>query len=161
MDTMSSGDHKKNKQPSGNPIFGKPISRLQLMLAFFVAAGADLILSPLQVADPFSLIIDFITAFLLFVILGWRLILLPALLAEAIPGVGVFPLWILVVGSIAFFGTVKKPGSKENFPIRPESYPDPEQGRRIPPVYDHKTSASSGPIIDLPYEDAPPEDPKR
>ena len=92
---MSSGDHKSHSQPSGSPIFGKPVSRLQLTLAFFVAAGADAILFPLQVAEPFSLIIDFITAFLLFVILGWRLILLPALLAEATPGVGVFPLWVL------------------------------------------------------------------
>ncbi len=159
---MSSGDHKSHSQPSGSPIFGKPVSRLQLTLAFFVAAGADAILFPLQVAEPFSLIIDFITAFLLFVILGWRLILLPALLAEATPGVGVFPLWVLGVGSIALFGTIKKPGSKENFPMRPEPYPDSEQNRRVPPVFDdHKTSASSGPVIDLPYEDVSPEDSKR
>jgi hypothetical protein len=123
---MSSGDHKSHSQPSGSPIFGKPVSRLQLTLAFFVAAGADAILFPLQVAEPFSLIIDFITAFLLFVILGWRLILLPALWPKphrvsGIPSLGP------VVGSIALFGTIKKPGSKENFPMRPEPYPDSEQ----------------------------------
>jgi hypothetical protein len=145
---MNSGENKANSQPSGNPVFGKPVSRLQLTLAFFVAAGADAILFPLQIAEPFSLIIDFVTAFLLFVILGWRVILLPALLAEATPGVGIFPLWVLVVGSIALFGTIKKPGSKENFPMRPEPYPDSEQNRRVPPVLTiTKPAPPLGPLL--------------
>lgn len=157
---MSSGENKANGQPSGNSVFGKPVSRLQLTLAFFVAGLADVLLALL--AGPFSLGVDFATAILLFMILGWRIILLPALIAEAIPGVGIFPFWILVVGSIAVFGTIRKPGGKEVFPMRPEPYPDSEQNRRVPPVFDdHKTSASSGPVIDIPYEDATPEDPKR
>lgn len=157
---MNSGENKANGQPSGNPFFGKPVSRLQLTLAFFVAGLADVVLALL--AGPFSLGVDFATAILLFMILGWRMILLPALIAEAIPGVGIFPFWILVVGSIAVFGTIRKPGGKEVFPMRPEPYPDSERNRRVPPVFDdHKTSASSGPVIDIPYEDATPEGPKR
>ena len=164
---MSSGDHKENNRPEGHPFFGKPISRLQLTLAFFVAGLADVVLAPVQLTGPFSLGVDFATAILLFMILGLRMILLPALIAEAIPGVGIFPLWILVVGSIAVFGTIRKPGGKEAFPMRPELYTesdtpeDSEPERKIPPVFEERkrkaSSASSEPIIDIPFEDIPPE----
>jgi hypothetical protein len=42
---------------------------------------------------------------LLFVVLGWQWLLLPGLVLEAIPGVGVVPFWLLVVGAIAVLGT--------------------------------------------------------
>ena len=45
-------------------------------------------------------VIDLATALLLFLILGRRWMLLPGLIAEAIPGMGVFPVWVLVVLSI-------------------------------------------------------------
>jgi hypothetical protein len=41
--------------------------------------------------------VDLLTALLLFGLLGWRWALLPGLVAEAIPGVAVFPVWLLVV----------------------------------------------------------------
>jgi hypothetical protein len=46
-----------------------------------------------------------VTAALLFVVLGWQWLLLPGLVLEAIPGVGVLPFWLLVVGAIAVLGT--------------------------------------------------------
>jgi hypothetical protein len=52
--------------------------------------------------------LDIGTAFLLFLILGRRWALLPGLIAEAIPGMGVFPVWILVVASIAVYDGIKK-----------------------------------------------------
>ncbi len=52
--------------------------------------------------------LDVGTAFILFLILGKRWALLPGLIAEAIPGMGVFPVWILVVASIAVYDGIKK-----------------------------------------------------
>jgi hypothetical protein len=34
---------------------------------------------------------------------------LPGLAAEAIPGMGVFPVWVLVVASILVYDGIKKP----------------------------------------------------
>ena len=49
------------------------------------------------------------SALLLFLILGRRWALLPGLIAEAIPGMGVFPVWVLVVISIIIYDGIKKP----------------------------------------------------
>jgi hypothetical protein len=51
--------------------------------------------------------VDGVTAVLFFVVLGWQWLLLPGLVLEAIPGVGALPLWLLVVGAIAFWGTAR------------------------------------------------------
>jgi hypothetical protein len=45
------------------------------------------------------------TALLLFMVLGRQWLLLPGLALEAIPGLGVLPFWLLVVGAIAVLGT--------------------------------------------------------
>jgi hypothetical protein len=50
-------------------------------------------------------VVDVTTALLLFMVLGRQWLLLPGLALEAIPGMGVFPLWLLVVGAIAVLGT--------------------------------------------------------
>jgi hypothetical protein len=52
-------------------------------------------------------LIDLVTAVLLFLILGRRWAILPGLIAEAIPGMGVFPVWILVVLSIIVYDDIK------------------------------------------------------
>jgi hypothetical protein len=56
-------------------------------------------------APPIGWAVDVVTAALLFVVLGWQWLLLPGLVLEAIPGVGVVPFWLLVVGAIAVLGT--------------------------------------------------------
>src|SRR5215467_5471233 len=73
-------------------------SVLQLALAFVIGAFASL-------APPIGWAVDVVTAALLFVVLGWQWLLLPGLVLEAIPGVGVLPFWLLVVGAIAVLGT--------------------------------------------------------
>ena len=45
------------------------------------------------------------TALLLFMVLGRQWLLLPGLALEAVPGLGVLPFWLLVVGAIAVLGT--------------------------------------------------------
>jgi hypothetical protein len=50
-------------------------------------------------------LVDLATALLLFMVLGRQWLLLPGLALEAIPGLGMVPLWLLVVGAIAVLGT--------------------------------------------------------
>jgi len=54
---------------------------------------------------PIGWVADLATALLLFMVLGRQWLLLPGLALEAIPGVGVLPFWLLVVGAIAVLGT--------------------------------------------------------
>lgn len=83
-------------------------SRARLVLAFGVAAVSDILSFWTVIAPPVQWALDVGTAFLLFLILGRRWALLPGLIAEAIPGMGVFPVWILVVASIAVYDGIKK-----------------------------------------------------
>lgn len=84
-------------------------SRAKLAMAFAVAGISDLLSFLTVIATPVQLALDAGTAFLLFLILGRRWALLPGLIAEAIPGMGVFPVWVLVVLSIAIYDGIKKP----------------------------------------------------
>jgi hypothetical protein len=83
------------------------LSKLRLALAFGIAAVADTLFALFNWAPPVALPVDFATAFALFVVLGWRWLLLPGLVMEAIPGLAVFPFWTLVVAAIAVWGTVR------------------------------------------------------
>ena len=56
---------------------------------------------------PVEWVVDFSTALLLFMVLGWRWLLLPGLIMEAIPGVGVVPVWVLVVAAVAIWGNAR------------------------------------------------------
>lgn len=76
------------------------LSRARSALAFAVAAVSDFLSIWTTIALPIQWLLDLSTAGALFLILGRRWALLPGLVAEAIPGVGVFPVWILVVLSI-------------------------------------------------------------
>ncbi len=84
-------------------------SRAQLALAFGVAAVSDAASFWLTFAPPFEWALDMATAFALFLILGRRWALLPGLITEAIPGMGIFPVWILVVLSVVIYDGIKKP----------------------------------------------------
>ncbi len=83
------------------------LTRERLVLAFAIAAVSDAMSAFTAFAPPVEWPVDFLTALLLFLVLGWRWPLLPGLILEAIPGVGVFPFWILVVGAIAVHGTAR------------------------------------------------------
>jgi hypothetical protein len=82
-------------------------SRKRLAVAFAVAAISDFLSFWTALAPPMQWAIDVGTALLLFFILGRRWAILPGLLAEAIPGMGVFPVWVLVVLSIFVYDDIK------------------------------------------------------
>jgi hypothetical protein len=80
-------------------------SKKRLALAFLIAGLSDVIGAFATPAPPIVWLVDVGTALLLFMVLGWQWLLLPGLALEAIPGVGVLPFWLLVVGAIAVLGT--------------------------------------------------------
>jgi hypothetical protein len=80
----------------------------RLAAAFTVAAISDVLSVWLEFVPPLQWTIDVATAGLLFLILGRQWLILPGLIAEAIPGLAVFPFWVLVVGSIAVWGKIAK-----------------------------------------------------
>jgi hypothetical protein len=83
------------------------LSRTRVALAFVVAAASDLASSGTVFMPPVQWAVDLVTALLLFIILGWRWALLPGFIAEAIPGLAVFPVWTLVVAAVALWGRIK------------------------------------------------------
>ena len=83
------------------------VSRARFAAAFVVAALSDFLSVWVDFALPLQWLLDLGTAGLLFLILGRRWALLPGLAGEAIPGVGVFPVWILVVLSIIVHDEIK------------------------------------------------------
>lgn len=95
--------HGEEPQPQSRPLF----SRRRLAVAFTIAALADGLSLFLGFAPPVEWAVDFVTAVLLFIVLGWQWILLPGLIMEAIPGLYVFPFWVLVVGAVAMWGTAR------------------------------------------------------
>ena len=84
-------------------------SRAKMAIAFGVAAVSDVLSIWITFAPPFQWALDLATAFILFLIFGRRWVLLPGLVMEAIPGMGVFPWWVLVVLSILMYDGIKKP----------------------------------------------------
>jgi hypothetical protein len=87
------------------------VNKKRLAVAFAVAAISDALSFGLTFAPTVQWGIDLVTALLLFVLLGRKWALLPGLIAEAIPGLYIFPFWILVVGSIATWGAIRRPQS--------------------------------------------------
>jgi hypothetical protein len=77
----------------------------RLALALVIAGLSDVVGAVANLAPPIEWAVDGLTAVLLFAVLGWQWLLLPGLVLEAIPGVGVVPFWLLVVGAIAVLGT--------------------------------------------------------
>ena len=89
-------------------------SRSRLGLAMAIAVASDLASVWLEFLPPMQWTLDIATAGLLFFILGRQWAILPALVAEAIPGFAMFPAWVLVVIAVATTGTVgqgKKAGA--------------------------------------------------
>lgn len=104
------------KTPPDQPIILTPTevftpiqrpSRKRQAFAFLVAAVSDFLSFWTVLAPPMEWMIDLLTAVLLFLILGRRWVILPGLIAEAIPGMGVFPVWVLVVLSIIVYDDIK------------------------------------------------------
>jgi hypothetical protein len=79
----------------------------RLAVAFTLAALSDVVSFWTELVPPVQWVLDLGTAILLFLILGRRWAILPGLIAEAIPGMGVFPVWLLVVTSIIVYDDIK------------------------------------------------------
>ena len=88
-------------------VLAKRPSRARFAIAFGVAAISDFLSMWTEFAPPIQWALDLATAALLFLILGRRWALLPGLIVEAIPGMGVFPVWVLVVMSIIVYDEIK------------------------------------------------------
>lgn len=101
LPAKNENEYDQNSQHRLRPIFSKK----RLFVAFVLAVLADGFLLLLTPAPFLQWIADFMTAILLFLVLGRQWILLPGLIIEAIPGVYMFPFWVLVVGAIAIWGT--------------------------------------------------------
>jgi hypothetical protein len=95
--------------PTEAPAPIKRHSRAQMAAAFGIAAVSDVLSMWVTFAPPIEWALDVATSFALFLILGRRWALLPGLVAEAIPGMGIFPVWVLVVLSIIIYDGIKKP----------------------------------------------------
>lgn len=87
-------------------------SSAKMAIAIGVAAASDALSIWITFAPPFQWALDLATAFILFLIFGRRWVLLPGLVVEAIPGMGVFPWWVLVVLSIILYDEIKKPAKR-------------------------------------------------
>jgi hypothetical protein len=99
---------ESGKQPIGAetpPSKTLKFSKKRLALAFAIAGISDVIGAFATPAPPIVWVVDLGTALLLFMVLGRQWLLLPGLALEAIPGLGVLPFWLLVVGAIAVLGT--------------------------------------------------------
>jgi hypothetical protein len=84
-------------------------NKKRMAVAFVVAATSDALSFWLTFAPPIQWGIDLATALILFLLLGRKWVILPGLIAEAVPGLNIFPFWLLVVGSIAIWGTIRRP----------------------------------------------------
>lgn len=74
--------------------------RWRLAAAFAVAGFSDFLSIVFSLIPPIQWTVDIGTAIMLWMILGWRWQILPGLIAEAIPGIELFPVWILVVAVV-------------------------------------------------------------
>ena len=99
---MTPAPMQTSKQPTSAE---SKFSKKRLTLAFAIAGISDAIGAFATPLPPIVWVVDFATALLLFMVLGRQWLLLPGLALEAIPGLGVFPFWLLVVGAIAVLGT--------------------------------------------------------
>ena len=87
-----------------------PLTRKQIISAFAIAALADLIQLPFTIASttivlaaPLELVdfvIDFIAMVATSFLLGFHWLLLPTLIAEAIPGLDFLPTWTACVACV-------------------------------------------------------------
>jgi|SRR5215467_737233 len=113
MDSVRNGSIETGKEivlaPGQATAPSKRPSRARTAIAFAVAAISDFCAIWAEFAPPLQWALDLGTAFLLFLILGRRWALLPGLIAEAIPGLEVFPWWVFVVLSITIYDGIKRP----------------------------------------------------
>ena len=98
---------KPSEQPTGVKTPSSQtlkFSKKRLAMAFAIAGISDAIGAFATPLPSIVWVVDLVTALLLFLVLGREWLLLPGLALEALPGFGVLPFWLLVVGAIAVLG---------------------------------------------------------
>jgi hypothetical protein len=106
------GAHSRGTDPAEQSMAGQSrlaFSAWQLAGALLVAGASDVVggLVDATIAGvPATIPLDILTALALWAILGRPVLLLVALVAEALPGVGVLPVWSAVVIAIAMTGGI-------------------------------------------------------
>jgi len=105
----------------GGPDSGAPrpkhTTKLRYALALCVALFADTIGSPF--GEGFAVAFDLGIALAIVFLLGFRIELLFALLLEAVPGLGLFPSWLIAVPMI----WVRTGGASTGFGVSPPTIP--------------------------------------
>lgn len=92
-------------QPAGSTPGGwwpanlEPPSRGRASVAFAIAGVSDILSFAFAFAPPAQIALDLVTAVILWWLLGARWPFLPALIAEAIPVLQLFPTWTMVAGA--------------------------------------------------------------
>ena len=99
---------KEDEAPRREKPVETPGRKKRLIAAFAVAAISDMCSAVVEFVPPLQWTLDVVTAGLLFLILGRQWLILPGLIAEAIPGLALFPFWVVVVASIALWGKIGK-----------------------------------------------------
>lgn len=79
--------------------------------AMATAVISDAVDLGVALIPPAQLLVDVITAVVLFGVLGFRWSLLTALAVEAVPGLQLLPAWTLVVAALASTETIELPAS--------------------------------------------------
>lgn len=97
--------HLPNDKPLGGfwPRALPPPSRRLAVIAFAVAGISDILSVSFAFMPPVQIAVDLVTAMALWILLGSRWPLLPALIAEAIPVVAIFPTWTMVAGAYLYY----------------------------------------------------------
>jgi len=88
--------------PSSNAL---KFSKRQLVFAFGIAGISDVVGAFTTPLPPIAWGVDFVTALLLFLVLGRQLAAIARISSGGHSGLGVVPFWLMVVGAIVALGT--------------------------------------------------------
>lgn len=112
------------------------LTRLRIVLALVVAAVADGLQIPFQLAQPLPEIIDVVAMGLTFFLLGFHVLLLPTFVLELLPLVNAVPTWTgCVIAVIALRARSQRVRSQTVIEVEPPA------GEALPP----RISAPSSP----------------
>lgn len=108
----------------------KSPSWVRIAIALGIAVASDVfsfVFSATIVAQPLVIGVDLVTGFLIWLALGRPMLLFAVFIAEAIPGVGVIPLWTMVVALLATTGRLPGRAGAAKFDQPTLDQPKPDQ----------------------------------
>jgi len=82
----------------------------RVIVAFALAIVVDAVNVVFALIPPVYITVDVVAAVTIWFVLGRPALLVGVLLVEAVPGIGVIPLWTVVVGLIVFTGSIPSRG---------------------------------------------------